>query len=82
MDGNRIRELRTKRGWNQRMLAERAHTPQAWISALELGKVKPWGAVVKRLSKALRVKAEELFPDRMEAIDERAESRTIDIDCR
>jgi transcriptional regulator with XRE-family HTH domain len=57
----KLREIRVAKGLNQRQLAEASHTPQATVSALELGKLKPWPAVAARLSEALGVPAEELF---------------------
>lgn len=60
---NKLRDIRNAKGWNQRELAEASHTPQAVVSALELERIKPWPNVAKRLSEALGVPAEKLFPE-------------------
>ena len=60
---SRIREAREAKGWNQRELAEATHTCQAIISELERENRKPWLKVAKKLSKALKVPIEELFPE-------------------
>ncbi len=60
---NKLRESREAKGFNQRELAERAHTPQSTISELERGARRPWPKVAKRLSRALNARPEELFPD-------------------
>ena len=60
---NKLRQAREFKGINQRELSELAHTPQALVSAIERGVLKPWPKVVERLSKALRVPSKKLFPD-------------------
>ena len=60
---NRVRQIREMKGMNQRQLAERTHTPQSLVSSIERGVIKPWLKVMKRLSKALKVPARELFPE-------------------
>ena len=60
---NRIRGVREAKGWNQRELAEATHTCQTIISELERDVRKPWLLVAERLSQALGVSTEELFPD-------------------
>lgn len=60
---NRLREVRLGKNLNQRELAEASHTPQAIVSALERGVLKPWPKVAERLSQALGVPAETLFPE-------------------
>lgn len=62
LTSNRIREIRESIGWNQRELAEAAHVCQTTISELEREVRKPWPAVIKKLSRALKVKSEEIFP--------------------
>lgn len=59
---SRLREIRVAMGLNQRELSEAAHTPQAIVSALERGVLKPWPKVAQRLSEALGVPTERLFP--------------------
>jgi len=48
---------------NQRQLSELSHTPQALVSAIERGVLKPWPKVVTRFSEVLGIPADELFPD-------------------
>ena len=60
---NRIRDVRQAKGLKQRELAEAAHTCQTIISELEREVRKPWLMVAKRLSQALEVSIEDLFPD-------------------
>ena len=62
---NRVRESRVALGLNQRQLAEKAHTAQSLISNLELGRMKPWPKVMKRLSRVLKVSRKELFPEEL-----------------
>ena len=64
----KLREVRLAKGLNQRELSEASHTPQSIVSSLERGVLKPWPMVAKRLSKALRVPAQEIFPEDVEAI--------------
>lgn len=60
---NNLREKREIRGLNQRELAEKAHIPQSTVSELERGVRKPWLKVAKKLSRALGITIQELFPD-------------------
>lgn len=60
---NALRKKREIRGLNQRELAEKAHIPQSTVSELERGVRKPWLKVAKKLSRALRITIQELFPD-------------------
>lgn len=59
----KLREVREALGFNQRELAEASHTPQAIVSALERGVLKPWPKVAQRMSQALGVPPDKLFPD-------------------
>ena len=57
-----LKEIRTKKGWSQRELAEKAETTGAYIAMLETGrKQNPSLAVLKRLAKALGVPVTELL---------------------
>ena len=57
-----LKEARTKKGWSQRELAERAETTGAYIAMLETGKKQnPSLAVLKRLAKVLDVPITELL---------------------
>lgn len=60
---NKLRQVREARGLNQRQLSELSHTPQSLVSAIERGALKPWLRVAERLSEALGIAIEELFPE-------------------
>lgn len=60
---NRLREVRETRGLKQRELAEATHTCQTIISEFERGVRKPWLKVAKKLSRALGITIQELFPN-------------------
>ena len=60
---NKLREARIAKGFNQRELSEASHTPQALVSAIERGVLKPWPRVIQRISDALGVHAEEIFSE-------------------
>lgn len=52
--GERLRELRQKRGWTQVELAQRCDLPQARISELESGSRAPNLVTMIRLAAALK----------------------------
>ena len=57
-----LKEIRTKKGWSQRELAEKAETTGACIAMLETGKKQnPSLAILKRLAKVLGVPITELL---------------------
>ena len=62
MIGNRIRELRRKRGWSQEQLGELLGFSQSKISKIENG---DWDSLsdLRLISKALEVPIEELVKD-------------------
>lgn len=58
-----LREARERKNWTQEQLAVAAGVNQGTVSLIELGKTQaPSWDVVARLSKALGVKPEALFP--------------------
>jgi transcriptional regulator with XRE-family HTH domain len=58
-----LREIRNKKGITQEQLEGMTGIEQPTISALETGRIKkPSWEIVARLSKALNVNPEELFP--------------------
>jgi len=59
--GERVRSLRTKKGWSQRMLADHAQIEQAHLARLELGQVEPGVIVLERIARALGADLAELF---------------------
>ncbi|MGO1585507.1 helix-turn-helix transcriptional regulator [Mesonia sp.] len=59
--GNRIIELRTKRGWNQSDLPRECGKDRQAIEKLENGKVNPTIYSLYEISKALRVDIYQLL---------------------
>lgn len=58
---NRIRALRTDRGWSQAQLGENLGVSRQTINALETGKYDPSLPLAFRLSHLLQLPLEELF---------------------
>jgi transcriptional regulator with XRE-family HTH domain len=59
--GEKVRGLRVKKGWSQRMLADHAQIEQAHLARLETGKIEPGVLVLERLAGALEVAVWELL---------------------
>tara|TARA_B100000378_G_C17851126_1_gene345156 strand:+ start:344 stop:559 length:216 start_codon:yes stop_codon:yes gene_type:complete len=59
--GNRIVELRTKKGWNQSDLARECGKDRQAIEKLENGKVNPTVYSLYEISKALKVELYQLI---------------------
>ena len=59
--GNRIIELRTKKGWNQSDLARECGKDRQAIEKLENGKVNPTIYSLYEISKALKVDVYQLL---------------------
>jgi len=60
---NRLKELRTDRGWTQADLAERARVSRQTIIAIEKGKFDPSLPLAFRLAKLFDAKIEDVFVD-------------------
>jgi len=58
--GERIQRFRKEREWTQKRLAEKSGVPQAAISKIERGAVKPLFETVVRIARALEVGLDEL----------------------
>ncbi len=58
---NRIRELRTERGWRQEDLARKAGVTRQTINAIENDKYNPTLALAIRLARLLKTPMEQLF---------------------
>jgi len=58
-----LKETRIKVGLNQRELAEKVHMSQSLISDFERGTRKVYRSAAARLSDALGVPVDELFPE-------------------
>lgn len=61
--GERIKELRTERGWSQKTLGEKCDPimDAAYIRRIESGKSSPTANTMKRLALALEVRLVDLF---------------------
>jgi len=60
---NRLKELRTDRGWTQADLAERARVSRQTIIAIEKGKFDPSLPLAFRLAKLFDARIEDVFAD-------------------
>ena len=61
--GQRIRTLRTERGWRQIDLAQEAGINEKYISDLELGKKEICLQMIKAVADAFNMSIAELFRD-------------------
>ena len=59
--GQRLRDLRTRRGLTQVEVAKRLGVPQVLVSEYELGKTRIHGALVAAFAKVLRTSADEIL---------------------
>ena len=59
--GERVRELRRKRGWTQQELAEKAQLDRTYVVAVELGKSNLTVGALAKLAEALEVSLEFLL---------------------
>jgi transcriptional regulator with XRE-family HTH domain len=59
--GLKIRELRDRKNWSQRMLADHADIEQAHLARIELGQVEPGVIVLEKIARALEVPVWELL---------------------
>ncbi len=60
---NRVKKEREKKNWSQFQLAKKSNINQGDISQIENEKIFPYPGWRKRLSEALEVKEEYLFPE-------------------
>ena len=61
---NRVRDLRTERGWSQGELAERLAVSRQTIHAIETGKYDPSLPLAFRIARLMKQRIEEIFePD-------------------
>ena len=59
--GERVRELRAKRGMSQEKLAQAADLTTGFVNTVERGKKTPSLTTVLKLARGLKVNAGELF---------------------
>lgn len=69
--GEKITELRERRGWTRAELGRQARIPRTTIVAYENGRFTPKTEPVKRLARALGVSLAELAPEYQEHPDTR-----------
>jgi len=60
---NKLREYRLEAGLSQLQLSYITRVPSTAISSIENNKLAVWPKAAKALSKALKVRRTELFPD-------------------
>jgi putative transcriptional regulator len=62
---NRLRHLRSQRGWSQAELAERLNVSRQTINSIETGKYDPSLPLAFEISRLFRLPIERIFtPDR------------------
>lgn len=59
--GNRVRQLRNRKGWSQEKLAEQADIQRTYLAEIELGKRNPSLKHLLKLAKAFHVGIASLF---------------------
>ena len=60
---NRVRELRTARGWSQAELAGRIDVSRQAVNAIETGKHDPSLTLAFRIARLFETSIEEVFDD-------------------
>lgn len=63
---NRIREVRTARGWSQGELAERLEVSRQTINAIETGRYEPSLALALKMARLFGSPVEQLFEEHRE----------------
>ena len=61
---NRVRELRTERGWSQADLAERLDVSRQTVNAIETGKYDPSLPLAFKIARLFGQSIEAIFEDR------------------
>lgn len=59
--GERVRALRTGRGWTQEQLVERSGLDRSFIAQIETGRRNPSLATIAKLASGLKVEIADLF---------------------
>ena len=60
--GQRLRALRTDRGWSQEELAHRANLDRTYVSGVERGVRNPTLDVITKFARTLDIDVADLFP--------------------
>ena len=60
---NRVRDLRSERGWSQGELADKLEVSRQTINAIETGKYDPSLPLAFRLARVFELRIDELFSD-------------------
>lgn len=63
---NRLRDLRSERGWTQADLAERLGVSRQTVNALEVGKYDPSLPLAFRIARVFGKRIEQIFVDAAE----------------
>ena len=61
---NRVRELRTERGWSQADLADRLDVSRQTVNAIETGKYDPSLPLAFKIARLFGLSIEAIFEDR------------------
>ncbi len=64
---NRVRELRTERGWSQGELAQKLDVARQSVNAIETGKYDPSLPLAFRIARLFGRRIEEIFDDQENA---------------
>jgi transcriptional regulator with XRE-family HTH domain len=59
--GNRVRQLRNRKGWSQEKLAEHADVQRTYLAEIELGNRNPSLKHLQKLAKAFHIGIANLF---------------------
>jgi len=63
MINNNLKKFRKEKEWSQFELAKRSDIPQSRISQIENGKIEAYPGWRKRISVALDVEGDKIFPE-------------------
>jgi putative transcriptional regulator len=66
---NRIKLLRTERGWSQAELAERLHVSRQTVNSIETGRYDPSLPLAFSISRLFRLPIERIFTSEMRTRD-------------
>ncbi|MGI4852518.1 MAG: helix-turn-helix transcriptional regulator [Janthinobacterium lividum] len=61
---NRLRDLRTDRGWSQAYLAEQLEVSRQSVNAIETGKYDPSLPLAFRIARVFSLPIEKIFQDK------------------
>ena len=76
--GDKIREIRLSRGYNQEQLAELASLNRVTIAKYEAGKVEPGAQALSRIADALEVTVDQLLGREPQPVNNDFQVKTIE----